>query len=107
MNHPSKKLCQQRAILTARQGDPQSPASGTLYARRQRLANQLDAIELEEAVVAHSMCQVATRRSVAIGAFRSSSEVQRELAAVDLEIERLQEQIDAIDRQLVRGDRKH
>jgi hypothetical protein len=107
MNHPAKKLCQQRAMLTARQGDPQAPASGTLYARRQRLANQLEAIELEEAVLTHSNVRVATRSMATIGAFRSSSEVQRELAAVDSEIEDVQKQIDAIDRQLVRSERKH
>jgi hypothetical protein len=53
------------------------------------------------------MVRVATRSGTTVGAFRSSSEVQRELTAVDLEIEDVQRQIDAIDRQLVRSDRKH
>lgn len=109
MNQPAKTLCQQRATLTARQGDPQAPASGTLYARRRRLAHQLEAMEVVEAALSPEFAlQISNRSAVASSTmYRSSSEVQRELAAVDREINDLQQQIDAIDRQLVRGERKH
>jgi hypothetical protein len=103
---PSKKLRQQRAALGARQGDPETPASGTLYARRRRLAQELETIVAEQGADGDS-----TSRGPSIGATmlrlqRSSAEVQRDLEVLDAEIEDLQQQIDAIDLQLTRTERK-
>jgi hypothetical protein len=106
MDHPARTLYQERAALGARQGDPESPASGTLYARRRRLAEELEAIEGDQTAMAeggsaglavrYAGTSVMTRRR------RSMSEVQRDLAVVDDEIGVLQERIDAIDRILGR-----
>jgi len=109
MELPSKKLRQQRAALGARQGDPETPASGTLYARRRRLAQELESIESEQSAPADFSLSPSRSSQVGISLARiqrSVAEVQRDLQALDAEIEDLQQQIDAIDRVLVRCERK-
>lgn len=107
MELPSKRLRQQRAALGARQGDPESPASGTLYARRRRLAQELESIETEQPGSSDYNPDRSSHGGLSVARLmRSAIEVQRDLQALDAEIEDLQQQIDDIDRMLIRCERK-
>jgi hypothetical protein len=77
-----------------------------LYARRRRLADELETLESDQAAMAEGGARRLASRSGGTSVLtrrrRSLGEVQRDLALVDDEIGALQERIDAIDRILGR-----
>jgi hypothetical protein len=106
----AKSLRQRRAVLAARQGDPESPASGTCYAHRQRLAAELNRSLAEFGVAAAE--QPAFTKGLTTGQVvptrhsRSPSAIEEDLRVVDDEIASLQVRIDEIDR-LLAGSERH
>ncbi|HUY92183.1 MAG TPA: hypothetical protein VMV10_25815 [Pirellulales bacterium] len=104
MKGSDRELHQQLAILGARQGDPESPASGTLYARRRRLQAELEQANLEQAGEANGKdlptgavaLEARTRHS------RPIDTIDRELRRVEQEIGAVQRQIDSISRIVAR-----
>ncbi|HVW35965.1 MAG TPA: hypothetical protein VHB99_01630 [Pirellulales bacterium] len=104
MKGSDRELNQQLAILGARQGDPESPASGTLYARRRRLQAELDQANLEQsgdgglegASVGGTALEARVRHS------RPIDTIDRELRRVEQEIGAVQREIDSISRIMAR-----
>jgi hypothetical protein len=105
----SRTLRQHRAVLSARQGDPEAPASGTFYAHRQRLAAELSRSMVEFGLATAETLpaegQLATKLPNTRHS-RSPAVIEEDLRVVDGEIASLQEQIDEIDRQLGGGRRQ-
>lgn len=95
------KLRQQRAILSAKAGDPDSPASGTLHARRQRLQADLDRAKTTEAAlndpspVRHLVVADKTGHSV--------QQLERMVKQINAEIDAVQQRIEAIDKLLAKN----
>ena len=109
MESPAKKLRQQLAILAARQGDPEAPASGTLLARRHRLNEELTRAESgDQTSKTSSASAVAMRGGDALGfaSRRSSSAIRRDIRVVDLEIDELQRRMKEIDRIIADAEHK-
>lgn len=109
MERPSKSLRQHRAVLSARQGDPQSPACGTFYGHRQRLA-----AELTRSLIEHGMSRAdqpsgvkmsSTTHAGATRHSRSPAAIESDLRTVDGEIAILEERIHEIDRLLTVAER--
>jgi hypothetical protein len=100
MNGSDRELHQQLAILGARQGDPECPASGTLYARRRRLQAELDQANLEQAGDTSGESSPKDARAVKAPARHSRpiDAIDRELRRVEQEIGAVQREIDAIGR---------
>jgi hypothetical protein len=104
MKGSDRELNQQLAILGARQGDPESPASGTLYARRRRLQAELDQANLEQsgeggpegASAGGTALEARVRHS------RPIDTIDRELRRVEQEIGAVQREIDSISRIMAR-----
>jgi hypothetical protein len=111
MESPAKKLRQQLAILAARQGDPEAPASGTLLARRQRLHEELaraDSGEHGAGIAGAAVAGKAARGVDAVGfaSRRSSSAIRRDIRLVDQEIDELQRRMKEIDRIIADAEHK-
>lgn len=111
MESPAKKLRQQLAILAARQGDPESPASGTLLARRQRLNEELaraDSGDQTSTLAAAPVAPMSMRGSDALGfaSRRSTSAIRRDIRIVDQEIDELQRRMKEIDRIIADAEHK-
>ncbi|MBI3468880.1 MAG: hypothetical protein HY000_38235 [Planctomycetes bacterium] len=110
MERSAKSLRQHRAVLAARQGDPESPASGTCYAHRQRLAAELtrSLAEFGLAVVDQPALAkgLSTGRVIPTRHSRSPAAIEEDLRIVDGEIASLQTRIDEIDR-LLAGSERH
>lgn len=104
MKGSDRELHQQLAILGARQGDPDSPASGTLYARRRRLQAELEQANLEQ--VGDSGGKDLSSGGVAVEArarhSRPIDAIDRELRRVEQEIGVVQREIDSIGRIMAR-----
>jgi hypothetical protein len=105
----AKALRQHRAVLSARQGDPDAPAGGTFYAQRQRLVAELTRSQEEfgQTTVDHSSSgkAVLTARSGVTRHIRAPAAIEEDLRVIDDEIASLQGQIDEIDRQLAKRER--
>jgi len=105
---PAKKLRQERATLGSRQGDPESPGNGTMYARRKRLSAELEQIQSRQGAR-----QTVSSRNQFEGSANALSRplhiVQRDLRLVDEEISATQQRIDEIDQLLatVEGKNRH
>ena len=107
MESRSQTLYQQRAALGARQGDSESPASGTLFARRTRLEFELAQATSDESDPHGAFDGGQHRGSIAmLGKTRPTFLIRRDLRVVQQEIDTVQSQIDAIDRQLAKVKRK-
>ncbi len=109
MESPTKKLYQQRALLKAQQGDPESPASGTLYSRRQRLEQELERTRLQEAAALDPVLgqrQYANSATGVLAKRRSSSVIEQDLRTVQAEIDRLQLEIDEVDTLIKKTERR-
>jgi hypothetical protein len=110
MESPAKKLRQQLAILAARQGDPESPASGTLLARRHRLNEELARAEsAEQSPASGAPIGVVEPRGGEAAGFpsrRSPSVIRRDLRVVDQEIDEIQQRIKEIDRVIAAAEHK-
>jgi hypothetical protein len=109
MERPNKTLRQHRAVLSARQGDEQSPACGTFYAHRQRLA-----AELARSLTEHGMPRADQQSRVQLSLMnpdgmtrhsRSPAAIENDLRMVDGEIALLEERIHEIDRLLAASER--
>jgi len=98
---PAKKLRQQRAALGARQGDPEAPAGGTLFARRSRLQAELEQVQSEE--FAHAGGSAAVGHALA----RPQSLIERDLSNVEREIANVQREIEDLDRRIKRIEPKN
>lgn len=110
MESPTKKLYQQRAVLKAQQGDPEAPASGTLYARRHRLEAELRQVRVQEAAALDPILgqrQQANLSGNILMQRRSAMMIERDLRFVQREIDVLQEQIDDVDTQIKQTERKN
>lgn len=110
MKSLDKKVRQQMATLGARQGDPEAPASGTLYARLHRLRVELEQIETGDPVVssgyAASPFRGGTDLLSGVVSSRSAAAVRRDIVSVEAEIESVQKRIDELDRLLTSTGRK-
>ncbi|MGE0605787.1 MAG: hypothetical protein AB7O62_01585 [Pirellulales bacterium] len=107
MESRSQTLHQQRAALGARQGDPESPASGTLFARRSRLESELALATSDDADALTPFDGGLNRAAtVMVGRVRPTFLIRRDLRIVQQEIDSVQSQLDAIDRQLNKVKRK-
>lgn len=115
---PAKKLRQERATLGSRQGDPESPTSGTMYARRKKLSAELEQIQSEQSSMNVGTGKSAGRNgsgrniqteSVSTSMHRPLQAVQRDLRLLDEEITATQQRIDEIDQILstVEGKSRH
>jgi uncharacterized protein (DUF3084 family) len=106
---PAKKLRQERATLGSRQGDPESPSSGTMYARRKKLSAELEQIQSEQTSWNSGSGRHAQTESVSAPPHRPLYAVQRELRILDEEITATQNRIDEIDEILstVEGKGRH
>lgn len=104
----AKLLRQRRAALGAQQGDPDTPASSTLFGRRNRLQADLDsALQQDDALRLHQAVPAASPSELSISVHgRSPDEIRHELKEVEAEIDEVQGQIDDIDRQLAKIERK-
>lgn len=104
MKGSDRELNQQLAILGARQGDPESPASGTLYARRRRLQAELEQANLEQAGDAGGKESSSGGVALAERARHSRpvDTIDRELRRVEQEIGAVQREIDSISRIMAR-----
>ena len=104
MKGSDRELHQQLAILGARQGDPDCPASGTLYARRRRLQAELDQANLEQS--GELSGEGSSRGGLAVEAptrhSRPIDAIDRELRRVEQEIGAVQREIDSISRIVAR-----
>ena len=102
MKGSDRELHQQLAMLGARQGDPDSPASGTLFARRRRLQAELDQASLEQS--GEGGYQTALGGGLAVesvlraGHGRSVDAIGRDLRRVEAEIGAVQREIDSLSR---------
>lgn len=99
---PAKKLRQQRAALGARQGDPEAPAGGTLFARRSRLQAELEQAQSEEFAFAGG-----SSASVSHALTRPLSLIERDLNNVECEIAAVQREIEDLDRRIKRIEPKN
>lgn len=109
MESRSRTLHQQRAALSARQGDPESPASGTLFARQQRLQAELAQATADQTDVHRSGGGMDSARA-SVSALRRSRPtflIQRDLWTVQKEIDAVQSEIDVIDRQILKSAKKN
>lgn len=104
MKGSDRELHQQLAILGARQGDPESPASGTLYARRRRLQAELDQANLEQSgdSGAEGSPKGGTALEARVRHSRPIDAIDRELRRVEQEIGAVQREIDSISRIMAR-----
>jgi len=109
MESPTKKLYQQRAVLRAQQGDPDAPASGTLYARRHRLEAELRQVRVQEAAALDPVLgqrQHANLSGNILMQRRSALTIEGDLKRVQREIDSLQEQIEDVDSKIKQTERK-
>lgn len=88
-----KKLRQEQAILGARQGDPEAPASGTLLARRTRLCADLERVEAELS----GRASRSGAASAVLATHRAALTLRRELNLVNDELLRTKRRIQEID----------
>lgn len=105
MKGSDRELHQQLAILGARQGDPECPASGTLFARRRRLQAELDQANLEQSgdsSGADSSPRGGTALEARVRHSRPLDTIDRELRRVEQEIGAVQREIDSISRIMAR-----
>jgi hypothetical protein len=103
MEGHGRTLTQEKAILVARQGDPKSPAAGTLLARQKILHAELES--------AHE--RTATRADRDIGGIalliRHPDLIRRDIRRIERELIRVQARLREIDEQIAviaekRGD---
>jgi len=104
------KLYHQRAVLRAQQGDPDAPASGTLYARRHRLETELRQVRVQEAAALDPVLgqrQQANLSSSILMQKRSAIMLEGDLKSVQRELDSIQTQIDDVDSQIKLTERKN
>jgi hypothetical protein len=90
----SRTLTQERAILVAKQGDPKSPAPGTLLARQKILHVELDAAHKRQQIVAAGMGSSA---ATALLTQRHPDQIRRDIRRIENELIRVQSRLREID----------
>lgn len=90
----SRTLTQERAILVARQGDPKSPAAGTLLARQKILHGELEAALKREQIVASGL---GSTSATALLTQRHPDQIRRDLRRIEGELIRVQSRLREID----------
>ena len=104
MESATRRLRQQRAFLTAQQGDAQLPASGTLLARRNRLRAELERADDERAIARE---QDGQQVAMMIFAARAPAAIQRDIHRVEEEIENVKRKIASIDQVIADEEAGH
>lgn len=104
MESPIKRLRQRRATLGAQQGDPEAPASGTLFARRNKLLSELEQVLHDQRLIARG--RVPDGVATAALHTRSAAALRRQLRTIEGEIESVQLEIDEIDKQIGEAEQK-
>jgi hypothetical protein len=95
----SRTLVQEKAVLVARQGDPKSPAAGTLLARQRILHAELEAATARQ--------EAASRPLPAEGApFRHPDLIRRDIRRIENELRKVQDRLREIDVQISSGASK-
>src|SRR2546423_335727 len=97
MERSNKQLLQERAILGARQGDPESPLGGTLLARQRRLRADLERVDSENGMMGHGVSAIVAPMPAAGLSSRSRAAIERELDLVEAELAAAQHRIAEID----------
>ena len=102
------KLRQRRAMLGARQGDPESPASGTLYARQRLLQAELEALEEETLAACEPRAHATPTAGVLTRAVhrRSIEAILLDMRRVNEELVGIQQEVEEIDRLIAGVERK-
>jgi hypothetical protein len=91
----SRTLIQEKAILVARQGDPQCPAPGTLLARQKILH-----AELETALARRSSPLAESVTAVSTAAPRHPDQIRRDIRRIENELIRVQARLREIDQRM-------
>lgn len=95
----SRTLIQERAVLVARQGDPKSPAAGTLLARQRILHAELESATARQ--------EAASRPHPANGgAIRHPDQIRRDIRRIENELRKVQDRLREIDVQISSGASK-
>ncbi len=89
----SRSLTQERAILVAKQGDPKSPAPGTLLARQKILHVELESAHKRQQIVASGMGGTAT----AMLTQRHPDQIRRDIRRIENELISVQSRLREID----------
>jgi hypothetical protein len=90
----SRTLTQERAILVAKQGDPKSPAPGTLLARQKILHVELEAAHKRQQIVAAGM---GSSSATALLTQRHPDQIRRDIRRIENELIRVQSRLREID----------
>jgi hypothetical protein len=93
-----RTLTQERAILVARQGDPKSPAPGTLLARQKILHAELEAAHSQSAESPRDHYGPAT-----LAPARHPDLIRRDIRRIEDELIRVQRRLREIERQMANG----
>ena len=93
----SRTLTQERAILVARQGDPKSPAPGTLLARQKILHAELEAAHAKQTALVHA------GRATAVATVRHPEQIRRDIRRIEAELIKVQSRLREIERQIASG----
>ena len=96
MEAVTRTLTQERAILVARQGDPKSPAPGTLLARQKILHAELEAATARTRVTPSGL----STAPAATLTHRQADLVRRDLRRIENELIRVQSRLREIDAQV-------
>ena len=99
MARQAKTLRQERAVLFARHGDPDNPASGTLLAKLHRLQEELQHVGANSYATLSSSL-VGADASAATLPNRSADAIRREIGRVEEELDSIQKRIDVVDEQI-------
>jgi hypothetical protein len=99
----ARRLRQERAILTARQGDAQLPASGTLLAHRNRLKAELQRADDERTLARQHTLDAGGMVFLA----RPTAAIQRDIRRVEDELDVVKRKIMMIDAIIAREEAGH
>jgi len=98
----SRTLVQEKAVLVARQGDPKSPAAGTLLAR-QRILHA----ELEAATARQQQAERPTSPASGVPLnVRHPDQIRRDIRRIENELCKVQDRLREIDVQINAGAAK-
>jgi hypothetical protein len=92
MEAVSRTLTQERAILVAKQGDPKSPAPGTLLARQKILHAELEAAHARTRQLASGQLSPQANAQ-----FRQADQIRRDIRRIEQDLIRVQNRLREID----------
>jgi hypothetical protein len=100
MEAPTRTLVQEKAILVARQGDPNAPAPGTLLARQKILHAELEAAHQRSKRNKTSAVSVVDPTRPAV---RQTDQIRRDIRRIERELGALQLRLREIDKAMAEG----